>query len=168
MDSFFISVHNSNFSFLLSNVFGLYLPLIISSILIFKNHKDIFTKINIQIFIIGLIGIFVTSNPIVSEDFSQLHLTNYVGILYLLYFVFLEKTKLMNIPSIFVMSFFAMWIVDGYYAISLFDSHPFSSAIGGAGIFDGLLVDPLLTSLGVYVVNKLRKNRMEKLLNRAY
>ncbi len=168
MDSFFIMLHNSSFSFLLSNIFGLYLPLMISFILILKNAKEIFTKTNIQLFFLGLLAIFLTSDPILTEDFSQLHLTNFVGILYLLYFVFFNKKDLMNIPTVFVLSFFAMWIVDGYYAITMFDSHPFSSAIGGAGLFDGLLIDPLLTSLGVYVVNKLRKNRIEKLLKSAY
>ncbi len=162
MDSFFISLHNSNFSFLLSNVFGLYLPLILSLFLITKFYKEIFNKINIQIFVIGLILIFVTSSPMVSEDFSQLHLTNYVGIFYLLYFVFFENKKLMSLPTVFVLSFLAMWIVDMYFAVSLFNSHPFSIAIGGAGVFDGLLVDPLLTTLGVHIINKLRIKKLLK------
>lgn len=163
MDSFLISVYNSNFSFLLSNIFGLYLPFLISFIFIIKFSKEIFNKNNLVIFLLGVIVTFMTSNPIIGEDFSQLHLTNYVGIFYLLFFVFIEKNKEMSIPSVFTLSFLAMWIIDGYYAITLFNSHPFSSAIGGAGVFDGLLIDPLLTSLGVYIINEVRERKNNKL-----
>ena len=84
--------------FLTSNIFGLYLPLLITLILLFKARKELFKKENIILFLVGLIGGYIFSygqtitqynyinGEMIPFVYEQFHSVNVFGVLYLLYF----------------------------------------------------------------------------------
>tara|TARA_Y100000588_G_scaffold159664_1_gene173594 strand:+ start:8079 stop:8624 length:546 start_codon:yes stop_codon:yes gene_type:complete len=160
--------------FLTSNIFGLYLPLLITLVLLFKARKELFKKENIILFLVGLIGGYIFSygqtitqynyinGEMIPFVYEQFHSVNVFGVLYLLYFTLpLGKKINFNFSILWSYSFLTLWLTDGFYAYTEFNQHWFSSSIGGAGILDGLLLTPIVTVIGGLLI-KLADNRKRK------
>jgi uncharacterized membrane protein len=165
MASWINLLNENGFSFLTTNMVGLYLPLMISLILSLFFIKDLLKKENIILFVIGLIGCYFLSYGVEKNDYieinnvmtnlkyNQFHSVNVFGILYLLYYSLPSGKKIkLNFSTLWVYSFISLWIVDGWYAYENFNQNWFSSSIGGAGIFDGLLLTPLVSVLGALLI----------------
>lgn len=168
---------NNGMEILTTNIFGLYLPLLISILFImFGNKKKIFNKSNILLFAISITGTFLFCNTInvtshvelngilIEKSYDQVHLVNIFGILYLLLKSLpVEEMKEINISTLWIYSFFSLWIVDSYQAITTFEQTSiFAKGIGGAGIMDGLLLTPLITILGGILIEKSKKLKEKK------
>tara|TARA_B100000073_G_C23721213_1_gene567736 strand:+ start:277 stop:822 length:546 start_codon:yes stop_codon:yes gene_type:complete len=167
---------NSNgMSILNSNVFGLYLPLLITLVLLFKARKELLKKENIILLIIGAIGSYIFSydqaiNQViyingeqVSFTYHQFHNVNVFGILYLLYFTLpFEKIMNFNFSILWSYSFLTIWLSDGLYAYTEFNQNWFSYSIGGGGILDGLLLTPLITVIGGGLVKFAYNKKIKK------
>lgn len=168
--------------FLTSNIFGLYLPLLITIILLFNARKKILKKENIILLIAGTIGSFIFSygqtitqynsinGEIIPFVYNQFHSVNIFGILYLLYFCFPIGKKInFDFSILWSYSFLTLWLTDGLYAYTEFNQHWFSSGIGGAGILDGLLLTPIVTVFGAFLIkwadNKKRENETDLIAN---
>lgn len=162
-----------------SNLYGLYLPLFITIILLFFSYKEFLKKENLILFVLGLIGCFIlsygktiTSNNYINGveipiTYNQFHSVNVFGLLYLIRVSLpLGKDIKMNYSVMWIGSFITLWIVDGWYAFSEFGKNWFSSSIGGAGIFDCLLLTPIVSIIGIFFIQaahnyKYKQNKKE-------
>lgn len=167
--------------FLTSNIFGLYLPLIITMVLLFSARKELLKKENVILFLIGSIGCYFFSygqtitqynyinGEMIPFIYNQFHSVNIFGVLYLLYFTLpLGKKINFNFSILWSYSFLTLWLMDGWYAYTEFNQHWFSPAIGGAGIVDGLLLTPIVTVLGGLLIKWAdNRKRNQEVLNAA-
>lgn len=163
-------------TFLMTNKIGLYLPLLISIYLIIRTKIIEDYKTNIQsiiCFTIGTIFCVMLSYSVIEEtDFyysESLYTKNYFGVFYLFWFGLLEKNYNFNLSVVFIGTFFSKLLADFYFAIFVKDISIFSSGIGGAGLFDGLLIDPLFAVLVIFLLKKLifislRKQKLKKII----
>ena len=167
MTSLITYLNANGFAQLTSNLYGLYLPMFITIILIIFARKSLISKENIILFTLGLIGCFILSYGKTITDFnyingvaipitySQFHSVNVFGILYILCRSLpLGKKIEMNYSVVWIGSFTTIWIVDGWYALTEFNQGWFADGIGGAGILDGLLLTPIASVIGAYLVKK--------------
>jgi uncharacterized membrane protein len=171
-------IHNNNLYFLLNNYIGLYLPMLISVGLLFKYklHEEFIKK---DIGIITILSIifsiyfaefkitnfeYVTSengkDVINTLEMQSLHMKNFFAVLFLSWIGFIKKDYQFNPPLLFTGTFLTQWIADMVFAYQL-EGNPFSKNIGGAGIFDGLLVD----SIYAYITGILLSFLIKKVLD---
>jgi hypothetical protein len=168
---------NNGLGHFINNLYGLYLPLIISVIIIvFADKKELFKKENIIMFVISIIGCFLLSTGVsithtqmiddvsLVSEINQVHIVNVFSILYLLYFAKKEnREKRYNFGAIWIFSFLSLWLTDGYLAtVSYGASGLFDSGVGGAGVFDGLLLDPIIGCFFAYILQKVKDKKPEK------
>lgn len=181
MNSIMEFFNNNGLSFLMDNKFGLYLPMTISIIIfIFADKKALFSKENLIMFAMALVGCFLLSAGIETEatrmvgdneitiTFNQVHIVNVFAIIYILFFVKAEnKERKYNFAALWIFSFLTLWLVDGYHATFHYDKGFFDAGVGGAGILDGLLLDPLLACTMCFILQKIKENRPAKKLTTA-
>jgi hypothetical protein len=173
-----------NLEFLMNNIYGLYLPILIT--LIFFIKSDVLKKfLNVELFTLFIFSAFLctylsevlsiidirtiqidTGQKItITGDLEGLYTNNYFPAIYLFWFGLVKKDFNFNVPVIWCGSFLTLWISDIFYAHYEKGEHLFSNNIGGAGLFDGLLVDPAFSTLTVVVLSyliKATKNRKNK------
>jgi hypothetical protein len=157
--------------FLLSNKLGFYLPLLLSLGLVHKYAlwKEMAKPQTLLIILVGILMCFhfakytetsyVTTSlidgvPILNDhSFGGLYIWNYFGALYLCYEgLYVKNYGKFNAPLYFVGSFFALALGDIYFVYMKMGLW-FHSGIGGAGIFDGLLVAPLFAYCVIVMLN---------------
>jgi hypothetical protein len=170
--------NNNGLEHFLSNTYGLYLPMLISVIIIIMaDKKELFKKENIVMFLISVIGCFILSAGVevevtemingneVTLIANQVHIVNVFAIVYIISFIKEDKKLLpYNYAALWVFSFFSLWLVDGYQATMNYDKSYFDSGVGGVGIFDGLLLDPLLACTISYFLQKVRLSKKADLV----
>lgn len=153
---FDIFLDNIIFSITRENTFlGLWIPLILSTFfLIFNIYKTKIIDIKIlSFFFVTLFFNYLTTRIITDEITVSLTFSDFSMISLLVYFsIFKEKLKL---TTVFYFSFFANLIVDIIAAPN--DWSHFLYHIGGAGLFDGLIIHPLVSVITFYTLNKYRK-----------
>jgi hypothetical protein len=180
----FVRLHN--LEFLMNNIYGLYLPILIT--LIFFIKSDVLKKfLNIELFVLFIFSAFlctflsevlyITDHQVfytstgqelnVRGDLEGLYTNNYFPAIYLFWFGLIKKDFNFNIPVIWCGSFLSLWISDIFFAYFEKGEHLFSKNIGGAGFFDGLLVDPAFATLSVIILSYLIKKAQEKNLKKT-
>lgn len=150
-----------NLDFLLDNKIGFYLPFLISILLICKYDTIRYLKLNspiIIVFIAGSILSIATSSVEINiyggNKSEELYVQNYFSALYLAWMGLWKKDFNFYTPIAFIGTFFSELIADIYFVYHK-TGFIFSNAIGGAGIFDVLLIHSLYASLTFYLLNKI-------------
>jgi len=170
MEDIAIFLNNNGLSILNTNLFGLYLPL-----LIFSDKKSLFSKENNIMVLISIVGCILSSFIInwylnlISDGsekiVNQIQIMNVFPILYLLLNTLKSRRdNKYNFSALWLFSFLPLWLADSAAASIIYDAKIlFDSGIGGAGILDGLFLCPAEVCLFAYIIQKVKSTKYNEI-----
>lgn len=158
------SVYDSEFSFLISNTYGFLLPAFLSIIIfIFMEKKDE-RKIYGLAYLVSVAFIFIMIffnfgyEMKETKVFSSLHFVSIYPLIILISFFYHAERysirKPINAGWMFIGTFSSLSITDFCLSYILKGDDFRFEGIGGAGIFDGLLIATLLAWIPTLLINK--------------
>lgn len=163
MIEFIIDIITKNFyySFFNLNTFiGFWTPFFISILLLFfdiKKRKKFFSYSIFCIFILNLLLNGFSAKLTYENGYLSLSFID-LSLFFLLFILFFHKNISVFFP--FYYCFFINFINDIIFSPNKYDEFLFN--IGGAGLFDGLLIHPFITFITFYLFNFIRLKTNKK------
>lgn len=160
-----IKVSLTEFSFLVTNIFGLFIPALFTILIFIFMSKSEDRKIYGTAYIISIASAFIMGyfnigfKHKLDDGFSSLHfLSLYPIIIFLHYFIkveFYNTRERINSNWMFLGTFSSALFTDCYLSYTTSTISFKFDGIGGAGIFDGLLITSVIAYLSSILVNKM-------------